>query len=465
MSAFYQNIRSLSSLFREICFISGTNPKFRELHTDRVRLHTIKNLREVFLLKKWMIFALAALMLLTAVCASAEETAQAPVQLDYSTIIDGEQIYYSGSIDGGERGVFTMNADGSDPVRISGVTADLLALSGDHLLIYQYDLETGDSTAAVLNANGTCTPLAIEYGGKAIAADGRFYWGMGSCAADGSDIQIYFTGDAVNAYEYYPLAVHEGYYYYLDWSEMSGMVYAEGTSQPMGASLCRMKLADQTHEVISPLGTRFIAIENGLIYYTRDNYWCETPDGASSEVVVDQGLFAADVATLTETRLAEYPTDANAVDSYMLVRDGVVYGMHSDYASEDADAFCVIRVASDGTKLDSLPVSPDAWRTLSCVENGVLYVAECNIISSEDDFIQKDSIIAVNLSDGSETVLNPETIDMLFYSESDPAVKVVGDRIYFTAYDMERWSVCLKSMKLDGSDLTLLAHGVSFAEG
>jgi len=30
---------------------------------------------------------------------------------------------------------------------------------------------------------------------------------------------------------------------------------------------------------------------------------------------------------------------------------------------------------------------------------------------------------------------------------------------------MERWSVCLKSMNIDGSDLRLLAHGVSFAEG
>ena len=425
----------------------------------------MKNLREVFLLKKWMMIMLTALMLLSSVCASAEETAAAPVSLDYSTIIDGERIYYSGSIDGGERGVYIMNADGSDPVRISEITADLLALSGEHLLIHQYDLETGDSTAAVLNSDGTCTPLEVEYGGKAIAANGRFYWGMGSCAADGSDIQLYFTGDAVSAYEYYPLAVADGYYYYLDWSEMSGMVYAEGTSQPMGAALCRMNLSDQTHELVSPLGTRFIAIENGMIYYTRDNYWCEMPDGTSSEVTVDQGLFAADLATLTETCLAEYPADASVVDSYMLVKDGVVYGTHSDYASEGPDAFGVIRVTAAGDALDFLPVSSDVWRTISCVENGILYVSECNIISYEDDFIQKDSIIAVNLTDGSETVLNPETIDMLFYSESDPAVKVVGGRVYFTAYDMERWSVCLKSMKLDGSDLTLLAHGVSFAEG
>ena len=50
-------------------------------------------------------------------------------------------------------------------------------------------------------------------------------------------------------------------------------------------------------------------------------------------------------------------------------------------------------------------------------------------------------------------------------SQETLCYEVVGDRVYFTAYDMERWSVCLKSMKLDGSDLTLLAHGVSFAEG
>jgi len=416
-------------------------------------------------LKKLMILLIAALMLLLSFGALAEETASQPVQLDYTTIIDGGRVWYSGSIDGGERGVYIMNADGSDPVRISEITADLLALSGDSLLVYQYDLETGDSTLAVLHADGTFTPLPVEYGGRAIAADGRFYWGMGSCAADGSDIQLYFTGDAVNAYDYYPLAVHDGFFYYLDWSEMSGVVYSEGTSQPMGAALCRMNLTDRTHETISGLGTRFLAIENGRIYYTRDNYWCENADGTSGEVVVDQGLFAADLTTLAETCIAGYPEDISIVESYMLVHDGVVYGMHSDYDSESPDAFSIIRVASDGTKLDPLPISPDVWRTLSCVEGNTLYVSECNIISSEDDFIQQDYIIAVNLTDGSETILNPETIDMLFYSESDPAVKAVGDRIYFTAYDMERWSVCLKSMNIDGSDLRLLAHGVSFAEG
>ena len=416
-------------------------------------------------MKKLIILITAVLSLLLFCGASAEETAAQPVQLDYSTIIDGDMVYYSGSIDGGERGIYVMNADGSDPVRLSEITADLLAITEDSLLVYQYDLETGDSALAVLKITGELIPLGVEFGGRAVAQDGRFYWGMGSCAADGSDIQQYFTGDAVSAYEYYPLAVHEGYYYYLDWSEMSGRVYSEGASQPMGAALCRMNLADGTHEVISGLGTRFLAIENGLIYYTRDNYWCENPDGTSGEVAVDQGLFAADLATLAETCLAEYSADVNVVDSYMLVRDGVVYGMHSDYASESADAFGIIRVTSDGTKLDPLPVQPNVWRTLSCVEGNTLYVSECNIISSEDDFIQKDYIIAIDLTTGEETILNLDSIDMLFYTESNPAVQLVNGRIYFTAYDMERWSVCLKNMNADGSDLTLLAHGVSFAEG
>ncbi len=416
-------------------------------------------------MKKLLILALTALIFLFSFTALAEETASEPVYLDYTTIIDGSRVIYSGSIDGGERGVFIMNADGSDPVRISEITAELLALSGDSLLVYQYDLETGDSTVAILKTDGTFIPLDAEYGGRSIAADGRFFWGAGSCAADGSDVQIYFTGDAVNAYDYYPLAVHEGYYYYLDWSEMSGLVYSEGVSQPMGAALCRMNLADQTHETISPLGTRFIGIENNTIYYTRDNYWCVTEDGSSAEMAVDQGLFAADLSTLSEICLAEYPDTMNAVDSYTMIKDGVVYGMHSDYASDGEDAFGILRVQSDGTGLDFLPIGADVWRTLSCVDNGMLYVAECNIIANEDDFIQQDYIIAINLADGSETVLNPDTIDILFYSESDPAIRVVNGRIYFTAYDMERWSVCLKSMNIDGSDLTLLAHGVSFAEG
>lgn len=417
-------------------------------------------------MKKLIALALAVLMMLSSFGALAESAVSQPVYLDYTTIIDGSLVYYSGSIDGGERGVYVMNSDGSDPRLISSVTADLLALSGSNLLVYQYDLDSGDASLAVLLPDGTLNALDAEYGGTAIAAGGRFYWGAGSCADDGSDVQIYFTGDDVNYYDYFALTVHGGYLYYLDWSEMSGSVFSEGWTQPMGAALCRMDLADQAKEVISGVGTRFLGIEDNLIYYTRDNFWRETEDGSSSgEYEVDQGLFCADLDTLNETRLASYPESVSVVDSYVLVKDGVVYGMHSDYAANDDGAYSIIRVQKDGSRLEDLPMNPEAWRTLSCVENGTLYVSECNIIASEDDFIQQDYIIAINLADGSETILNPDSIDMLFYSESDPAVKVVGGRVYFSAYDMERWSVCLKSMNIDGSDLKLLAHGVSFAEG
>ena len=414
------------------------------------------------MMKRMTVFLAALILLLTAAVALADSTADGPVRLDGSTIISGGQIYYSGSIDGGKSGVFVMNTDGSDPRLIAEATADLLALSGENLLVYEYDLDTGDALLGVLLPDGALIPLGEEYAGTAVAADGRFYWGAGSCAEDGSDVQTYFTDG--NYYDYYALTVEDGWLYYLDWSEMSGSVYSEGSTQPMGAALCRMNLSDHSVEVISGVGTRFLAIENGLIYYTRDNFWRADNNG-SEEVAVDEGLFCAAVDTLAETRLADYAAGDSVVDSYTLVEDGVVYGLHSDYSSETGSSSSIIRVQSDGTKLPDIPVDSEAWVALSCVEDGVLYIAQCNIIASADDFIQEDRIIAMNLADGSETVLTSDSLDMLFYTESDPSIRIVDGRIYFAPYDMERWSVCLKSMRTDGSDLTLLAHGLSFAEG
>ncbi|MBQ2956216.1 MAG: hypothetical protein IJE08_07130 [Clostridia bacterium] len=408
--------------------------------------------------KKMMILVLSA-MLLFAAAAVAEA---APVRLDGTTIIDGDLIYYSGSVDGGESGVFTMNSDGSDVRRISDITADLLALSGENLLVYHYDLETGDGQLAVLFPDGVMAPLGGEYSGTAIAADGRFFWGAASCAEDGSDVQIYLDGGSY--YDYYALAVEGGYYYYLDWTEMSGSVYSEGTAQPMGAELCRMNLSSYSCEIISGVGTRFLGIEDGKIYYTRDNFWRSTGDG-SEEIAVDEGLFCASADTLEETKLADYSEGDGVVDSYTLVQDGVIYGLHSDYSSETGSGSSIVRVKSDGTRLADLPVDSDAWVALNCVEDNTLYISQCSILSSEDDFIQQDRIIAISLTDDSQTMLNPESLDMLFYTEMDPVVRVVNGRIYFSPYDMERWSVCLKSMNTDGSDLRLLAHGVSFAEG
>jgi len=414
-------------------------------------------------MKKFWILILSLLMFMSFSAVSAESIEPTPVYLDSTTIIDGSLIYYSGSIDGGERGVYVMNTDGSDPRRISDVTADLLALSGSNLMIYQYDLETGDSSLAILKPDGKLIPLTESYGGTVIAADRRFYWGAGSCAEDGTDVQHYFDSNETSAYNYYPMAVYDGYFYYLDWTEMSGLVYSEGSSQPMGAALCRMNLADQKTEVISGVGTTFLGIENNAVYYTRNNFWVATDDG--SEYKVDEGLFCTPLDTLIETRLAAYPESDEKVSSYLFVQDGVVYGLYSDYSSDANGIYEIIRIQTDGTALPSLPLDPNAWTSLSCVEDGVLYGAQSVILASEDDFIQQDSIVAINLEDGSLTRIMDDALDMLFYSESDPAVAAAEGRIYFSSYDMERWSVSLKSMNPDGSDLKLLAYGVSYAEG
>ncbi len=424
-------------------------------------------------MKKILSIMLTVLLLLCPICAlgesaqsSLERTANEPIYLDHTTIIDGDLLYYSGSIDGGEVGVFVMNADGSDPKLISGIYADLLAISGSNLLIYHYDMDTDDAALAVLRPDGSLTELSENYGGKAIAADGRFYWGAGSCAEDGSDVQIYFDLLTTHHYDYYPLTVYGDCLYYLDWSEVSDTVYNEGSSQPMGAKLCRLDLTDRSIEVISGAGTRYIGLEHNTIYYTRDNYWRENPSEYTSyECVVDEGLFCADLDTLAETRLAAYPEDENMVDGYLWVKDGIIYGTHSGYSDEFTYEFSIIRLQTDGTRLPDLTLDNDSWGTLSCVNDGILYITESRIVSTEDDVIQRDCIIALDPESEEQTALNPDSLDLLFHSEMDPAVCIAGDRIYYTAYDMERWSICLKSMNLDGSDLKLIAYGHSSAEG
>lgn len=420
-------------------------------------------------MKKFLMILLAAVMLLCPLSAFAQsvqsEPAQ-PVYLDSTTIIDGDLLYYSGSIDGGEIGVYVMNADGSDPKKLSDISAELLAISDSNLLVYHYDMDTGDASLAVLKPDGELTMLDASYGGSAIAAQGRFFWGSGSCAADGSDVQIYFDLLTTNYYDYYPLTVYGDCLYYLDWSEVSDVVYNEGYSQPMGAKLCRINLNDRSIEVISGAGTRYVGLENNTVYYTRDNYWCESEDGYTSyECKVDEGLFCADLDTLAEKRLASYPEKEEVVDSYTMIEDGVIYGTHSDYSVEDNFDFRIIRIQTDGTRLEDLTMDSGSWATLSAVADGILYITESTITTTEDDFIQLDRIIAIDSETMEQTVLNPESLDMLFYSESDPAVCVAGERIYYTSYDMERWSVCLKCMNLDGSDVKLIAHGYSFAEG
>lgn len=417
-------------------------------------------------MKKLLTFLTALLILiLPIVGAAAEQTVPAaPVFLDNSAIIHGDLLYYSGSVDGGEQGVFVMNADGSDARRIAAIDASLLALSGSNLLVYHYD-EMGDASVAVLRADGTMVNLGDNFGGTAIAANRRFYWGFSSCAEDGSDLQTYFDPNTSAAYDYHPMAVHGDYLYYLDWSEMGEVVYAEGGGQPMGAALCRLNLVDRSVETVSPLGTRFLGIEDNLIYYARDNFWYETEDGMNSaEYKVDQGLFCADLSTLSEKRLASYPTANTVIDSYKLVENGIVYGLSYDYSTEDG-ATTLLRVTKDGTRLPDVPLTGGSYFSLNCVENGVVYLACSTFTVTEDDFIQTDCIVALNPETAVQTALNSDSIDMLFYSESDPAVKVSGGRIYFSAYDMERWALCLKSMNLDGSDLKLLAYGLSYAEG
>ena len=95
----------------------------------------------------------------------------------------------------------------------------------------------------------------------------------------------------------------------------------------------------------------------------------------------------------------------------------------------------------------------------------MLYASVCNVEYSDDDYIQRDLLYAINVSDGSFTLINTSASDLFYYSESEPAIRVSDGRIYMIVDDTEACALSLKSCAADGSDWITLARGISLAIG
>ena len=385
------------------------------------------------------------------------------VVLSGDAIVDGNTVYYAGSIDSAQEGVYVMNADGSGVSRLSGSLMTLLSADSGNLLAVSYDDGQAENAVTVVNAMGERTVVFDGYVSKAIAAGGRFYWGVGSCAVNGTDTRL-LINDAAHSYNYYPLTVSDGWYYYLDWAENSDSVFFEGDPYPTAARLCRLNLASGAIDVISGYGTRFLGIEGGYVYYSRNNYWLYDEEDTDTYVAeINSGVFRADVNTLTTDQLLAFPSSDRVYVSYSLLSDGVIYGILSDYSGE-TEINQIVRLATDGTQLPPLSLDNQAL-TLHCIENGLLYASVCSIDFSDDDYIQHDLLYALNPAEATFALINTPASDLFYYSETPPAINVANGRLYMLVFDNSAYAISFKSCALDGSNLITLARGYSMADG
>ena len=407
--------------------------------------------------KKTMCLICALLLL---ACAA---LAEGGVNLSGSAIIDGSRVYYSGSLDSAQEGVYLMNSDGSGSARLSDHAMTLLAAEGGSLLAISLSEPEYEYAVVVMDASGGKRVVFDGYVTNGIAAGGRFYWGVGSCALDGSDVRT-LIGDTANSYYYYPLAVDGEWYYYLDWAANGANVYYEGDPYPTAARLCRLNLNGGNIQVVSDYGTRFLGVDGSYIYYARNDYWLYDEEEMDTYVAqINSGLFRADKNTLSAEQLQSFPAGNQVFISYELMADGVIYGTMSDYTSE-TPVSQIIRVTTDGTQLPALSLG-NQYAALHAVENGMIYASVCYINFSDDDYIQSDLLYAINIQDGSATLISTPASDLFYYSETPPAIGVAGGRIYMIVLDNSAYAISFKSCALDGTGLITLARGYSMAEG
>lgn len=378
-------------------------------------------------------------------------------------VVDGSAIYYAGSIDSAQEGVYFMNADGSGVSRVSDAYMTLLAAEGGNLLAISYSEGSEGYAVVVLNAIGEKTVVYDGYVNGAIVADGRFYWGVGSCALDGSDVRL-LINDQAHSYNYYPAAVSDGWYYYLDWAENSDSVFSEGETYPSAARLCRLNLESGAVDILSGYGARYLGMDERYVYFSRNRYWLYDADEAdtyAAEVV--SGLFRVDRATLVADQISAFPDSDTTFVSYELLDNGVLYGTMNDYSGEEA-VVQIVRTTVDGETLSPFSLDNQAM-TLHGIENGVLYASVCSIDFSDDDYIQHDLLYAINVADGSFALINTPASDLLYYSEAPASVCVDNGRIYMIVFDNDAYAISFKSCALDGSGRVTLARGYSLAAG
>ena len=403
--------------------------------------------------KKWICAALCLLLF------AAPALGEGALVLSGQAVVDGGRVWYAGDMNGQGQGVWVMNSDGSGTTRLVSDYMTLLCADGGNLMAISYSEGAVDYAVVVYNALGEKVVVYDGYVSAAIAADGRFYWGVGSCKTDGSDAHLYID-DRVHSYNYYPVAVDNGYYYYLDWAFNSDGTFYEGSSYPLTARLCRIDLSNDQVEPLTGYGTRYLGLDDQYIYYARSNYWLfNEAEGNAYEAEVEQGVYRADKNTLETERIIAFPDNEDALVSYQFMQDGIIYGEYTDFGTEELTCE-IVRATTNGTLLPSLSLDNQDV-TLHGVYDGRLYVSLCAIEYAGDDYIQHDLLYAFDLNNETFLLVSTPVSDQFNYAESEPAIGVYDGRIYMIVFDTDVYAVALKSCDINGADRVTLARGAA----
>ena len=177
-------------------------------------------------MKKY-IAALIAVMLLISGSAVAENL------FSGVALIEEKEIYYSGSVDGENLGVYILEKDGS-AWQIYDTDAMLLEESDSSILLMDYITEQ----AILLSKEGTVLAQVSGYYGTAIEDDDWFYLGNIALSEDGRQQKVMFEVSAEELYYVTPVCVEEGYLYYIDEREYGPSTFGEGSMST--GSLSRM---------------------------------------------------------------------------------------------------------------------------------------------------------------------------------------------------------------------------------
>lgn len=394
-----------------------------------------------------------ALMLLLASTALAEDT------LYGTAALAGDTLFYSGSVDGAALATYAMDLNGENVRVLYERDLNILAAHNNCLLGLDYGAE--EPRLLILLPDGsTVTVDEVSYSN--VVRDGDVYYLGAFCVNyDGTGYRSLLDVQENRAYYYDAAAVSDGYYYYHDMSEYGDTVFYEGTTGPLGAALMRLNLTTGAIEEVAGLGSRYLGEDDAYIYYTMESflYWSEDD---AQEYQVEDGLYRADKATLTASKLVGLPEDGSHL-TYNLLQDGVIYGARFLYNEERSD-FVLTRTSTDGADLGDIPVD-NIYSDIQLVANGKLYVTQSHGSMEGDTYVTNDLIVAIDLATMTAAPINDGLGDIIYYSEGAPTFLVAGDSILYCSYDYDRDSLSLRSCKLDGSDRKVLATGYSWAQG